>query len=64
MTKMFVPVREVAEMLGISRTAAYGLVRNGTLPSVSIAGATRVPAAALEQFANRLEAQALSAPAA
>jgi excisionase family DNA binding protein len=64
MTKMFVPVREVAEMLGISRTAAYGLVRSGSLPSVTIAGVVRVPAASLEQFASRLEAQALAGSAA
>jgi excisionase family DNA binding protein len=39
MTKRFNTVREVGDLLGISRTAAYELVRNGTLPSVRIGGA-------------------------
>jgi len=63
MTKKFVAVREVAELLSISRTAAYGLVRNGAIPSVTIAGAVRVPAAALEEYASRLEAEALAGTA-
>ncbi len=64
MTKKFVAVREVAELLGISRTSAYGLVRSGAIPSVSIAGAVRVPAAALDEYASRLEAQAMAGSAA
>ncbi len=60
MMKKFVAVREVAELLGISRTSAYGLVRGGAIPSVAIAGAVRVPAVALEEYANRLEAQAMA----
>ena len=64
MTKKFVAVREVAELLGISRTSAYGLVRGGSIPSVNIAGAVRVPAPALEEYATRLEAQAMAGSAA
>jgi excisionase family DNA binding protein len=64
MTKQFVSVREVSELLGISRTSAYGLVRDGSIPSVAIAGAVRVPVAALEEYASRLEAQAMAESAA
>jgi excisionase family DNA binding protein len=62
-TKKFVPVREVADLLGIPRTSAYRLVRDGVVPSVTIAGAIRVPAAALEEFASRLEAEAMAGSA-
>ena len=56
MTQRFCSIREVSEWLGISRTAAYELVRGGTLPSVRIARAgIRVPTSALEEFANAME---------
>lgn len=35
-------VREVAVVLGLSRTKTYELVRSGRLPSVKIDGARRV----------------------
>jgi len=57
--KKFLSIGEVGEVLGVSRTAAYGLVRDGALPSVRIAGAsTKVPAAALEEYARKMEASA------
>jgi excisionase family DNA binding protein len=64
MTQKFYSVREVAELLGISRTSAYGLVRSHSLPSVTIAGTVRVPVAAMDRFASRLEAEALAGSAA
>ena len=60
MTKRFVPVREVAEALGIPRTSAYRLVREGVIPSVTIVGAIRVPTAVLDEYASRLEAEAMA----
>lgn len=64
MTRRFHSVREVVEVLGISRTAAYQLVRNGDLPSVRIAGAgIRVPTDALEAFAQAMEAKAMGTAA-
>jgi excisionase family DNA binding protein len=64
MAQKFYSVREVAELLGISRTSAYGLVRNHSIPSVSIAGTVRVPVSAMERFASRLEAEAMAGSAA
>jgi excisionase family DNA binding protein len=59
MEKRFRSVREVGEWLGISRTAAYELVRDGSLPSVRIAGAgIRVPTSVLEEFATAMEEKA------
>jgi excisionase family DNA binding protein len=60
MTKKFVPVREVADVLGIPRTSAYRLVREGIIPSVTIAGAIRVPKAVLDEYASSLEAEAMA----
>ena len=65
MEKRFHTVREVVEVLGISRTAAYQLVRAGDLPSVRIGGAgIRVPTAALEAFALAMEEEAMTNAAA
>lgn len=44
-------VREVAERLSISRSAAYDLIRRGVIPAVHISERiTRVDPAALEAF--------------
>lgn len=42
--------REVAEMLGISRSKAYELIASGQLPGVTFAGCRRVPADALRAW--------------
>jgi excisionase family DNA binding protein len=60
MMKRFYSVREVSELLSISRSSTYGLVRSHALPSVIIAGTLRIPAAALETYADHLEAKALA----
>ena len=43
---------EVAYALGISRSSAYQLIASGELPSVKVAGLTRVPREALEKLAR------------
>lgn len=65
MTKRFHSVREVVEVLGISRTAAYQLISTGALPSVRIGNAgIRVPTAALESFVEAMEEKAMKDTAA
>ena len=65
MTKRFHSVREVVEVLGISRTAVYELIRSGELPSVRMGSAgIRVPTVALEHYAEAREQEALSKTAA
>jgi excisionase family DNA binding protein len=47
--------REVADLIGVSRTTAYDLINAGQIPSIKINGLLRVPAAGLEQMiADRL----------
>jgi len=59
MEKRFLSVVEVGEVLGVSRTAAYGLVKEGILPSVRMAGSsTKVPVAALDEYARQMEVEA------
>jgi excisionase family DNA binding protein len=60
MERRFFRVREVAEMLAISRTSAYSLVRSGQLPAVEVAGTIRVPRDAAERFVERLMSGAAS----
>ena len=43
---------EVAYALGISRSSAYQMIAAGELPSVKVAGMTRVPREALEKLAR------------
>ena len=55
---MLVRPEEAASVLGIGRTKVYELMRSGALRSVRIGGLRRIPAAALEEFVARLEAEA------
>ena len=41
---------EVAELLSISRSKVYQLIRQGRLPSVRLTGSVRVPRAALHEL--------------
>jgi excisionase family DNA binding protein len=55
----FLKPSEVAQALGVSRSTAYQLIREGKLPHVLIAGRIRrVPARALEELAERAIAEA------
>jgi excisionase family DNA binding protein len=49
-TRLLLRPREVADMIGVSRTTAYGLISAGTIPSVRLGNHLRVPAAALEKL--------------
>jgi predicted DNA-binding transcriptional regulator AlpA len=61
-TDELVPVTKAAEMLGLSRRAAYYLVSSGDLPAVQYpsrtpgkAGAIRVRLSEIEKFLKRSE---------
>lgn len=43
-------VEQVAELLAVSRSQAYALVRRGDLPSVRVGNAIRIPRRALEAW--------------
>jgi excisionase family DNA binding protein len=51
---LLVSVDRAAEMLGIGRTATYGLVARGELPAVRIGRSRRVAIADLVEFVERL----------
>jgi excisionase family DNA binding protein len=44
---------EIAEVLGISRALAYRWMKNGTLPTVRVSRAVRVPREALLDWIRR-----------
>jgi len=54
----FYRIIETAEILGLSRSMTYDLVRRGEIKSVEIHGALRVPAKAIEDFAIEVETAA------
>lgn len=45
----YISVREVADLLRISKRTAYGLVARGDIPSVRVGGQHRIPRAQLER---------------
>lgn len=49
-THEFLTVREVQDRLRVSRFAVDKMIQNGTLDSIRIGRAIRVPAASLEAF--------------
>ena len=58
--KVLYRIDEAGEMLGFKRTKVYEWVRSGALRVVHVDGVTRVPASAISEFVERLEAEALS----
>jgi excisionase family DNA binding protein len=42
--------REMAELIGVSRTRAYELLRSGTIPSIKIGSSVRVSASQLRRW--------------
>jgi len=50
---MLMRVPEVAESLGIARSMAYQMARDGRLPAVHIGKAVRVPRRALAEWIDR-----------
>lgn len=59
MAARFLQLADVAEILNISATQAYALVRSGELPAIKIGGRGqwRVEASALEDYIARMYAQ-------
>lgn len=58
MTPLMHTVEEAAERLRVGRTTVFQLIKAGQLKSVTIGRARRIPATALEEFANKLTAAA------
>lgn len=55
----FLTVKELAELLRVSRRTAYMLVQSGEVPSVRVGGSIRIPRAALaEQLAKTVRTPA------
>ncbi len=54
---VLVSIEEVARLLGLGRSTAYGLVMSGELPSVKIGRSRRVRRTAVTAFVTSLEEQ-------
>ncbi|MFF0542102.1 excisionase family DNA-binding protein [Nocardia thailandica] len=48
--KLLLSVPETADQLGVSRSMIFGLIRDGSLPSLKVGRRRMVPAAALPEF--------------
>lgn len=57
MSRILYPVHEVAQQLGVGLTTAKALIKSGELRSVKIGRARRVPAEALQEYVQRLDAE-------
>ncbi|WP_217553071.1 helix-turn-helix domain-containing protein [Streptomyces sp. GbtcB6] len=57
MTRILYPTDEVAEQLGVGLTTAKALIKTGELRSVKIGRSRRVPADALREYVQRLDAE-------
>ncbi|MGW1799149.1 excisionase family DNA-binding protein [Streptomyces sp. NPDC001984] len=51
------PINEVAQQLGVGLTTAKALIKSGELRSVRIGRSRRVPADALHEYVQRLDAE-------
>jgi excisionase family DNA binding protein len=60
--KLLVNVVEAGRMLGIGRSKTHELIAAGDLPVVHIGRAARVPAHAVREFAEKLEAEQAATP--
>lgn len=58
--KVLLTPEEAAEALSLGRTKVYELIREGALRSVRIGKCRRVPAAALDEFVDRLSGAAVT----
>lgn len=58
MAKYFYSVPESSERIGVSRTTMYQLVKSGAIRSVRIGGALRIPAEAIDEFAQSVTSAA------
>ena len=53
MEKLLLKPSEVADCLGLGRPKTYELLRDGTLPSIRLGHAVRVPTSALREWIER-----------
>lgn len=53
-TKLLVKPGEASELMGVSRSTIYELMRSGELDSVLIRSSRRIPVAAIERYIERL----------
>lgn len=60
-TGRLLSVAQLAEILGVSRSHAYVLVREQAVPAIRFNGAIRIPTAALERWLAEREQEALDA---
>lgn len=56
MERLFYRPKDAAVVLSMSRTAVFRLIKTGELESIKHEGYRLIPAAALLEFARRLEA--------
>lgn len=56
MEKLLFTIEEAAEVLSVSRSTVYDLVRMRLLDTVLIGRSRRVPASALKELVSRLQA--------
>lgn len=56
MERLFYRPKDAAVVLGMSRTAVFRLIKTGELRSIKRYGYRLIPASALLEFAQRLEA--------
>lgn len=52
--KLLLTPEEVGQVLGVSRSKVYGLLRFGVIDSVKIGASRRVPRVALHRYLQRL----------
>jgi excisionase family DNA binding protein len=55
--RVLMSVEAAAELLSLSRTRLYGLIKNGDIASVRVGRLRRIPARAVDEFAARLIAE-------
>ena len=49
-SRLLLTIPEAAQRLGMGRSFVYQLVMKGTIPSIKLGRARRIPTAALEEF--------------
>jgi excisionase family DNA binding protein len=52
-TKILYRAEEAAELMSLSRTAVYGLIRSGDLDAIKVGRRRRIPASSIEAYVTR-----------
>jgi excisionase family DNA binding protein len=52
--KILYRAEEAADVMSLSRTAVFGLIKSGDLPAVKIGGRRRIPRSSIEEYVARL----------